>query len=258
MRDEDLMPAVVRTVQTLQQFSAERPMITHTGLAEALGVNRRTAGRLLQSLAVAGMVRQVVLGPHARFFAPTAHLLSLGAGYLRSAAVWDLIAADLREVAQATEACACLVVLDGGEVVCVGAATPPTSGLVRVHLHPGAHLPVTTAPGWVLLAGLSAAGLDAWLRRYAADWDAAAVREQAEQVRIQGYADVTGEAWSLAVPVTEEGQVVAALGLVGHQSPLDEATREQHQVTLVKAAGELGGLLPPTWKPTASPPSLGV
>ncbi len=119
--------------------------------------------------------------------------------------------------------------LDGTDVVYV--AREPTRRIMTVTISVGTRFPAyATSMGRVLLAGLSAEALDAFLDRARLEpltertiTDPAALREELSRVRERGWAMVDQELEaglrSIAVPVRDpHGAVVAAVNLSAHAS----------------------------------------
>ncbi|GAA1785451.1 IclR family transcriptional regulator [Leucobacter iarius] len=210
---------------------AERPM-SISELADALGVHRSNAYRILRTLEEhrfvlrddAGLIR---LGPR---------LAALGRGAastLHSAAL-----PELTELANTVGMTAFVTVLDGTEVITLVSVEPRRSH-ATVAQRPGTRHPATAgAPGHAIEASLSPA-------ERVAVFGEVPLSEGAEQCQIDGYAlshdEVIRGLTSIAVPLRLEGEPPAALAVVhiGVPDDLAELGLEMRRAAarIVRAAG---------------------
>src|SRR2546423_172890 len=148
---EDLGPDYVQSLErglaVLRCFSGTRPSLTLSEVAEAIGLTRATARRLLLTLAGLGYVRQ-----DGRAFSLTPQVLSLGYAYLSSLGIGDLAQGPMQALVDQVQESSSVTVLDGDDIVYV--ARVPTSRLMTMSAGLGARLPAyPTSMGRVLLAG---------------------------------------------------------------------------------------------------------
>lgn len=244
---------------------AERSEAGVTEIADAIGVHKSTASRLLASLEAGRLVEQTT---HRGSF-------RLGFGLMRLAApvsgrmdvtreglpVLEALAAEVGETVN-------LAVLRGTDVVNLeqvrGPATITTVNWV------GQPTPLhATSSGKVLLAAFAPDDLAAFLARPLPRFtpqtitEAPALERELVRVREQGYATTTEELElgldAVAAPVRDAGgRVVAAISVSGPVYRLDAARIAEVAPAVVAAAADLSrrlGYAPPPSTDTASSPS---
>lgn len=242
----DFIEALARGLEVLAAFPAGRAALSLTEVAEATGLARPTARRILLTLTELGHVRAVDGG-----FALTPRVLELGVAYVRSQGLWDTARPHMEAlVARTRESCS-IAQLDGSDVVYVARVAVPK--IVGLSVQIGTRFPaLPTSLGKVLLAALPPAeleevlaqptrsGLEARWRPDRAERDAA-LRE----VRARGWA-LTDEQLALgirsvAAPLRDgSGRTVAAINVNTHaaETPL-ERLLDEHLPLLLAAAGEI-------------------
>ena len=251
---EDLGPDYVQSLErglaVLRCFSGERPSLTLSEVAEAIGLTRATARRLLLTLAGLGYVRL-----DGRAFSLTPQVLCLGYAYLSSLGIGDLAHGPMQALVDQVQESSSVTVLDGDDIVYV--ARVPTSRLMTMSAGLGTRLPAyPPSLGRVLLAGLDADRLDEYLRRVRlvaltphTITDKDALRAAVAQARDQGWALVDQElelgVRSVAAPLRDRrGATVAALNISAHAGRVSAADLRRHMLPLVRAtADEISGLL---------------
>lgn len=244
---------------------AERSEAGVTEIADAIGVHKSTASRLLASLEAGRLVEQTT---HRGSF-------RLGFGLMRLAApvsgrmdvtreglpVLEALAAEVGETVN-------LAVLRGTDVVNLeqvrGPATITTVNWV------GQPTPLhATSSGKVLLAAFAPDDLAAFLARPLPRFtpqtitEAPALERELARVREQGYATTTEELEqgldAVAAPVRDAGgRVVAAISVSGPVYRFDAARMAEVAPAVVAAAADLSrrlGYAPPPSTDTASSPS---
>lgn len=235
-RPRDFVQSLERGLAIIRVFSAERPALTVTEIAEATGLTRAAARRFLLTLVELGYV-----ATDGRYYELTPRVLELGYAFLSGLSFPEValprVERLVSEVGEASEA----AILDGHEIVYV--VRVPGPALMTIAVNVGARMPAyATALGRVLLAGLPddrvAELLDevepkALLPRTITD--RGELRAEIRRVREQGYALVDQELEeglvAIAAPVHDRtGRVVAALNLSTHVGR--------------KTADELRGIVP--------------
>jgi IclR family transcriptional regulator, pca regulon regulatory protein len=217
--DPDHIEAVERALFLLEQFSHDRPTLTVSRAAQAVGTSRPTARRILLTL-----VRMGFAEPDGADFRLTPRVLRLGYAYLSSQPFWDHLDKPIRALAdQFNESCS-VGTLDRDEVVCVARAPGRRSLSEGVSI--GSRLPAyATAIGRVLLAGLHDDELSAFFNGRTFEKFTSRTVTEPEQLRAligrarsDGFAVIGGE-WeegirSGAVPIHDrQGHVVASLNV---------------------------------------------
>jgi IclR family pca regulon transcriptional regulator len=244
--ERDLIRSLARGLDVILAFSQNRPHMTLSQVAEATGLSRPTARRILLTLEAQGYARS-----NGKAFALTPRVLALGYAYLSSLNLTEIAQPYLERVVERTQEGCSLATLDQTEVVYV--MRVPTHRISSLTLATGTRLPAhATSMGHVLLAGLT----ESELQRYLAQADLRPLtghtitrREdlisRLDLVRGQGYAIVDQELEqglrSVAAPVKDSnGRVIAALALSAVTATTDEQTfREHHATTIVEAAHQI-------------------
>ncbi|TDC26792.1 IclR family transcriptional regulator domain-containing protein, partial [Kribbella albertanoniae] len=206
-----------RGLAVIRAFSADAPALTLSEVARDVGLTPATARRILLTLEQLGYVRT-----DGRQFSLTPRVLALGWAYLSSLDLGELAGPYMEELSAATRESCSIATLDLPDIVYV--ARVPTSRIMTVALGVGARLPAyPTSMGRVLLAGLGAAALDAYLSDVAAEQltphtitSPDQLRAAIDQTRTDGYALVDQELElglrSLAAPIhNSRGRIIAAL-----------------------------------------------
>ena len=154
----DYVQSLARGLAVLRAFDREHPTLTLPGIAARTGLSRAAVRRLVLTLQHLGYVR-----PLGREYSLTPRVLELGFGYLGSLKLTELAQPLVEQLARRVNHSCSMAVLDGQSIVYV--LRVPVRRVMTVALGVGARLPAFAASmGRVLLAGLSEADLDAWLR----------------------------------------------------------------------------------------------
>src|SRR6478609_9585678 len=163
-------------------------------VAARTDLTRATARRFLHTLVELGYVRT-----DGKDFALTAKVLQLGYAYLSGLSLPQIAQPHLEELSLALGESTSAAVLEGQDISYV--ARVATRRIMTVGITVGTRFPAyATSMGRVLLAGLPASALDAYLARASFDaltvrtlHDAASLRAELDRVREQGWALVDQE-----------------------------------------------------------------
>jgi IclR family pca regulon transcriptional regulator len=221
---EHFVQSLERGLAVIRAFTADSPELTLAQVARTTGLSRAAARRFLLTLVDLQYVRH-----YGGRYSLTPRILELGYAYVASLSLPEVAEPHLEALASDTGEFPALSVLDGNDIVCV--ARVPVHRLMTVAINVGTRLPAyATATGRVLLAALG----DEELGEYLAEadlrpisvrtiTDAAALREDLERVRAQGYSIVDQELErglrSVAAPIRgSRGRVIAAVNLAVHES----------------------------------------
>lgn len=258
MKDDDqsLRPSdsyvqsFARGLDVIRSFGAAAPRQTLTEVADATGLTRAGARRILLTLHTLGYVRM-----EGRAFELTPKILDLGFAYLTSMPVWHSAQPVMDAlVEQVHESCS-IAVLDGQDVVYV--MRVHTHKIMSTNLGIGSRLPAFwTSLGRVLLAELPAHELQHLLEtrdrsqftRFTVQ-DDGALLAQIGQVREQGWCLLNQELeeglTSIAAPIRNAaGKVVAAMNISGQANrTTPEIMRQALLPQLLQAAGRVSALL---------------
>ncbi|SJN19215.1 IclR family transcriptional regulator domain-containing protein [Micrococcus luteus] len=225
-RPEAPVRALATGLAVLRSFTPGRPALTVSSAAEAAGITRATARRVLHTLVHEGFAVQ-----EGREFRLTPRVLELGHGYWTGTSLAELLRPVLARASQALEQSCSAAVLDGAFLLYI--ARVHTERIIRVNLDVGTRLPAfLTSMGRVLLADLPPAtarrllqGTPRTPRTPETVTDVSALLAELARVREQDHAVVTAELdphlSSVAVPVRgPDGAVVAAINTaLPHRSP---------------------------------------
>jgi IclR family pca regulon transcriptional regulator len=247
-----------RGLEVLTCFTPERPVLDVHTIANELKISRPTAHRFAATLERAGyLVRDKTSeGSRATKFRLGFRVLDLGTATLSGTPM----AVHARPIVQALRAATAhrvtVAVLAGPNVAIVES----TAGYVAEHLLPearvGSQLPAyCTSLGKVLLAALPVAQQSRQLGRAplkkrlrATITNRGALAKALVAVRQARFAESADELWpdvsEIAVPVVGyDGEVVAALGITGHNSLTTLASLRKSLPRLTEAAAELSAYL---------------
>ncbi len=200
--------AFARGLRVIQAFDGRARELTLTEVAEAAGLTRAGARRILLTLEHLGYVKL-----DGRAFSLTARILSLGYPYLTSLPFWNFAEPVMEMlVAEVHESCSASV-LDGAEIVYV--LRVPTQKIMAINLSIGSRLPAyCTSMGRVLLAGLDAAEANEILRQ--STLNALTSRTETRITRLKAIVEATRDhGWTLVDQELEEGLISLAVPIVG-------------------------------------------
>jgi IclR family pca regulon transcriptional regulator len=233
------LQSLERGLAVLRAFTANRPALTISEVAERTGLTRATARRVLLTLADLGYVKT-----SRREFVLTRSVLDLVKPFAAAQDPWDFAKPYLASLTERTGESASIAVLDGTEILYV--ARSQTRHLMTLAVTVGSRLPAhATSKGRVLLAFLPEAELESYFARTAiARYTDRTVVDQAELrqilsgVRRQGWAVVDQQLEeglsSVAAPLTDpNGRVAAALSVCAHAGRVDPATLRSDFLPLV-------------------------
>lgn len=223
-RSRDFIQSLERGLAVINSFSRDRQIQTLSEVANAAGLTRATARRILLTLGELGYVRQ-----NGRGFALTPRVLDLGYSFLSSFRVVELAQEPMERLVDEVKESSSMSILDDTEIVYV--ARVPTTRIMTIALALGSRLPVyPTSMGRVLLAGLSDDEVSEYLAKTEllaltphTITDPSELRARLHEVRAQGYALVDQEleegVRSIAAPITNSrGDVIAAMNISCHAS----------------------------------------
>jgi len=215
-RDDDYIPSLEKGLAVLELFGAQGADWTLSQIAQKLELTPGTTRRILRTLEVLGYA----VSEDGRF-SLTPRVLNLGFSYLSSQPFAKIAQPLVTRLANQFQATCCITVLDEREVVFVARGTH--RHIEPFVIHVGARLPAyATAPGKVLLAGLSEAGLQRRLEGWQLNpftpntlTDPDELLRQIVDARRNGYALNDQEIFvgqrSIAVPLSLGGSKSAAM-----------------------------------------------
>jgi len=242
----DFVEALARGLDVLACFDDRHPRMSLTEIAEATGLARPTARRLLLTLAELGFVRL----DEGRFTL-TPQVLRLGLAYIGSLGLWEVARPHLEALVAQTGESSSMAQLDGSDIVYVARVSVPRIITLRVVI--GTRFPARqTSQGKVLLAALDPDALTATLAEPSRSGlppgpalDRRAVDDELRTVRARGWAladeELAPGIRSVAVPVRDGcGEVRAAMNVTVHAAETSVATLvDEHLPRLIRAASEV-------------------
>src|SRR5204863_8323791 len=158
-RDADFVRSIERGLAVIAALGRPGGGLTVAEVARAIGVTRASARRTLLTLEQLGYLRC-----DGHRFTLTPRLLDVGHGYRAGLAPPAVARPHLQQLMEATDEFCSVSVLDGDETLCVARVAP--ARIMNVAMPVGTRLPAyATCVGRVLLAGLDADQLDAYLDR---------------------------------------------------------------------------------------------
>ncbi len=222
--DKEFMATLAKGLAVLGSFDKQRPAMTLSQAAQAAGLSRATARRILRTLTALGYVEQ-----SGRQFALSSGILKLGYAYLATQNWIEQAAAPMRQLSEQFHESCSLAILQGTEIVYV--ARIPARRIMSVTLAVGTRLPAFhTSLGRIQLGFLDDA--EFWCRlkslrieSYTPSTivDVQALFDRVQEDHAQGFSIVDEELErglrSIAVPILHRnGQAVAALNLSTHST----------------------------------------
>ena len=206
-------------LMVIRSFNEKHPAQTLTQVAQATGLTRSGARRILLTLVTLGYATC-----EGRLFSLSPKILDLGFSYLSAMPFWKLAQPVLEDLAATMGESCSVSVLDGEEIVYV--LRVPTRRVMSINLYIGSRLPAyCTSMGRVLLSGLSEGELDATLRKSErtahtpfTKTDLQELKEEIALCRRMGwvsvYKELEEELVSLAVPLkNRRGKIIAAINV---------------------------------------------
>jgi IclR family transcriptional regulator, pca regulon regulatory protein len=112
--DKEFMTTLAKGLAVIQTFGADRPSLTLSEAAAAVGLTRATARRVLRTLTELGYVEQ-----DGRHFALAPRILELGFSYLSGQSWIDRAQALMKALSEEAQESCSASVLQGGEIVYV-------------------------------------------------------------------------------------------------------------------------------------------
>lgn len=142
----------------IEAFDADHPRMTATEAGERCGMTRTAARRYLKTLAHLGY-----LGTDGKLYWLMPRILRLGHAFIESARLPKLVQPSLQRITSGTDEIAYLGVLDGDDTIFLARSGSPRH--TASGYWPGTRVPAqVTAAGMAILASLSEAEMDTWLK----------------------------------------------------------------------------------------------
>ncbi len=250
--DPNFMASLARGLAVIRAFTQQRRHLTIAQLSQRTGIPRAAVRRCLYTLSALGYVAS----EDGRSYALRPRILALGHAFLSSIPLVYAVQPLLDQITSTLHESSSMAVLEGDEILYL-ARSSTTTRLLSIELGIGSRLPAyCTSMGRVLLAGLSATELDAYLSRVPlvkltgrTVSTSGELKDALQAVRRNGYCVVDQELEvglrSIAVPVHDHtGRAVAAINVGTQSSRVSVSEMESRFLPpLRSAAHELALLL---------------
>jgi len=257
----DFVEALARGLDVLCGFDEQHRTMTLTEVAEASGLARPTARRLLLTLQELGYVRT-----EGSSYALTPRVLRLGTAYIGSLGLWELARPHLEDLVRQTGESSSMTQLEGSDIVYV--ARVAVARIITLRVEIGTRFPAErTSQGKVLLAALDADTLEQTLAQASRSGlpappplDRTAFDEELSTIRARGWAladeELAPGIRSVAVPVRDgSGAVRAAMNVTVHAAETSvETLTAEHLPKLLRTAGEISA----DWALTQARPQVEI
>ncbi len=247
-QDKEFMATLAKGLAVLGAFDKQRPVMTLSQAAQATGLSRATARRILRTLAELGYVAQ-----SGREFSLSSGILKLGFAYLATQNWIEQAAPLMRQLSEQFHESCSAALLEGTEIVYV--ARFPARRIMSVTLAVGTRLPAFyTSLGRIQLGFLDEAELWRRLKSLSIEvytpssiTDMQALYERVREDHAQGFSIVDEELErglrSIAVPVVgRSGQAIAAINVSTHSTRTTRnELRERFLPSLLAVADRISG-----------------
>ena len=257
----DFIEALARGLGVIRAFQPRQPVMTLTAVADATGLARPTARRILLTLQQLGYVRAAGRG-----FELTPRVLELGMSYVLSRNLWEVARPHMERLVARTHESSSIAQLDGSDIVYVARVAVPK--IIALAVTIGTRFPaMPTSLGKILLAALPPDEAERVLDEpsrsgVTARWQPGPAERAAElrTVRARGWS-LTDEQLALgirsvAAPLRDgDGRVIAAMNVTVHaaETPVEILTG-----TYLPWLLETAGAISADWAQCQSAPQLTV
>ena len=242
--DKEFMATLAKGLAVLGTFDKAHPAMTLSQAAQATGLSRATARRILRTLTELGYVLQ-----SGRQFSLSSGILKLGFAYLATQNWIEQASPLMRQLSEQFHESCSAAILQATEIVYV--ARFPAGRIMSVTLAVGTRLPAFhTALGRIQLGFLDEAELWCRLRSLRIEaytpstiTDIQALFDRVREDHAQGFSIVDEELErglrAIAVPVVDrDGQAVAALNLSTHSTRTTRNEMRDHFLPNLRAVAE--------------------
>jgi IclR family transcriptional regulator, pca regulon regulatory protein len=242
--DKEFMATLAKGLAVLGTFDKARPTMTLSQAAQATGLSRATARRILRTLTELGYVLQ-----NGRQFSLSSGILKLGFAYLATQNWIEQASPLMRQLSEQFHESCSAAILQRDEIVYV--ARFPAGRIMSVSLAVGTRLPAFhTALGRIQLGFLDEAELWCRLKSLRIETytpstitDVQALFDRVREDHTQGFSIVDEELErglrAIAVPIVDRGgQAVAALNLSTHSTRTTRNEMRDHFLPSLRAVAE--------------------
>src|SRR6266700_5953908 len=242
----DFIEALARGLDVIRAFGPRQRAMSLAAVADATGLARPTARRILLTLTQLGYVRPADGG-----FQLTARVLDLGMSYVLSQNLWEGARPHMEDLVSRTHESSSIAQLDGSDIVYAARVAVPK--IIALAVTIGTRFPaMQTSLGKVLLAALPPAEAERVLAEpsrsgITARWQpgraerAATLREVAERGWALTDEQLAPRIRSIAAPLRDgEGRAIAALNVTVHAAETSvEVLTGEYLPWLLQTAGAI-------------------
>jgi IclR family transcriptional regulator, pca regulon regulatory protein len=243
-QDKEFMATLAKGLAVLGSFGKQRPAMTLSQAAQATGLSRATARRILRTLTELGYVAQ-----NGREFSLSSGILKLGFSYLATQNWIEPAAPLMRQLSEQFHESCSAAILEDREIVYV--ARIPARRIMSVALAVGTRLPAFhTSLGRIQLGFLDAAELWRRLKSLRIEaytpstiTDVQALFDRVQEDHVQGFSIIDEELErglrSIAVPIVDRnGQAIAALNVSTHSTRTTRNEMRERFLPSLRATAE--------------------
>jgi IclR family pca regulon transcriptional regulator len=257
----DFIEALARGLDVIRAFQPRQPAMSLAAVADAAGLTRPTARRILLTLKQMGYVRSVE-----GKYELTPRVLELGMSYVLSRNLWEVARPHIEHLVARTHESSSIAQLDGPDIVYVARVAVPK--IVALAVTIGTRFPaMQTSLGKVLLAALPAEEVERVVAEPSRSGITPRIVSGSEErvatlreVRARGWAltdeELAAGIRSVAAPLRDgDGQVIASLNVNTHaaETPVEVLTGE-YLPLLLQTAGAISA----DWAAYQSTPQITV
>jgi IclR family transcriptional regulator, pca regulon regulatory protein len=242
----DFIESLARGIDVIRAFAPDKRTMVLSEVAEATGLARPTARRILLTLEELGYARL-----EGAAWSLTPRILELGTAYVHSQGLWDVARPHMEDLVGQTGESSSIAQLDGSDIVYVARVAVPK--IITFAVAIGTRFPaLQTSLGKVLLAALTPEEVEQRLALPSRSgiqprWNPTPEErdQHLREVRARGWAladeQLAAGIRSAAAPLRDgEGRVVAALNVTVHAAETSvETLTEVHLPRLLATAGRI-------------------
>ncbi len=244
--DPDFVEALARGLSVIRSFEVGPEPMTLVEVANATGLARPTARRMLLTLESLGYVRTLKGG-----FTLTPRVLELGFTYVQSSGLWGVARPHMEKLVEKTHESSSIAQLDGSDIVYVARVAVPK--IIALAVEVGTRFPAAeTSLGKVIMSGMDSNELDEILAEPSRSGvtprvvvDRSELDAALAHIRAKGWALTDGQLAagirSIAAPLrNREGRIVAALNVTVNSAETSvETLTEKYLPWLLQAASDI-------------------
>jgi DNA-binding IclR family transcriptional regulator len=239
-RGAPAIQAVERAAAILAAFTPQRPYLTLNQITAILGTSKATAHRYTKALRATDLLR---FDARESVYSLGPQMLTLAAAARAGLPVVKIAEPFMEKLVRRVDETVVLSVWDGESPIVV-ATNDSTDRIARVSVRLGARLsPTASAQGRVFCAFLKPEEVPMLSRELRADPELALELETIRQTEVSVKSPIVNGLRTVAAPVFQDGQVVAALALIAASTSVPADTNSEQIRQLTASARNLSAAL---------------